>query len=533
MNESLNMLVRVQQLIGLGGLSMLGAMSYDIYKKNKSKKKLATATLGNLEQFSDLEGTNGIKISEDLQLSEKYSNEGTMIFGSTGSGKTTKIMIPNLLSNDLKGSIIVTDPKGELYRLTSNYQNKVCKRNVLVFNPLNPSKSSHYNPLEACKNDTEVEQLASDLILNGIQALELETGKSSGGSNLEWVMMATPLLTASLLYHKNLEYPYNNIYTSVKFLIDYKDKQIEKILVSSKNESVLNQWRIYRMVAGADRTKGSIKITLATNLKLFLNENIAEITKKSDFKADNLRYKDTILYICYKENQANYLSPLLSVFYGQILNHLIDSDGNKHITLLLDECGNIGRIPRLATNVATVRSRNISTLLIFQDINQLYRLYGDCNGHTILNNLKTKILLPASSDLNTLSYFVKLCDKEEVRTSNVSNSVTGHTTISNGATTRDLFTIDELRTMEKHEYIAVIHNKKVIKSKQNFYFENKEYIDRVQINKNDICKDNTMTIKNNIKPYKYIKDEENELTDEQETQIGSLLSQIWSEDENE
>lgn len=227
---------------------------YSAYAKNKLNKieKLAKGHIINKNDIKDMTGNDGLIISKDIQLKEKFDFEGSAIIGPTGSGKTTSFFFTNLLSNNLKGSIIVTDPKGELFKLTSEYQEKVCKRKVLKFKPLSPSESEKYNLLTSCKDDSEVIELANNLLINGSLSIELTTGKATGGA--EWVQMAEPLLAAALLYAKRLEYPFNNIEFSLKILTTLSTEQLNELFTNSKNNSCIDQWNIFKMVSGLTLT---------------------------------------------------------------------------------------------------------------------------------------------------------------------------------------------------------------------------------------------------------------------------------------
>ena len=57
-----------------------------------------------------------------------------------------------------------------------------------------------------------------------------------------------------------------------------------------------------------------------------------------------------------------------------------------HVRCLIDECANIGQIPKLEKLVATIRSREISACLVLQAQSQLKAIYKD-NADTIIGNM--------------------------------------------------------------------------------------------------------------------------------------------------
>lgn len=459
---------------------------YSAYAKNKLNKieKLAKGHIINKNDIKDMTGTDGLIISKDIQLKEKFDFEGSTIIGPTGSGKTTSFFFTNLLSNNLKGSIIVTDPKGELFKLTSEYQEKVCKRKVLKFKPLSPNESEKYNLLTSCKDDSEVIELANNLLINGALSIELATGKATGGA--EWVQMAEPLLAAALLYAKRLEYPFNNIEFAFKLLTTLSTEQLNELFSNSKNNSCIEQWNIFKMVSGADRTEGSIKITLATNMKLFADYNINSVGSENTFNIEDLRKESTILYVIYPEHKSNYLAPFIAPFFTQIINKLVESYNNKSlpVTFLFDEFANVGLITNMSTIVSTIRSRKISMNICLQSLTQLYQIYGMGNAKAILNNLKTKIVLPGLSDIETTNYLSDVCGNKEITVCNTNMSAKSENK-SYSKTKIKIFESSDIRCLEDNQMIVITSNKQPLISVQNRYYENDRYTNNIIKKDND------------------------------------------------
>lgn len=81
---------------------------------------------------------------------------------------------------------------------------------------------------------------------------------------------------------------------------------------------------------------------------------------------------------------------LISMCYTQLFNLLCekadDVYGGRlpvHVRCLIDECANIGQIPKLEKLVATIRSREISACLVLQAQSQLKAIYKD-NADTMM-----------------------------------------------------------------------------------------------------------------------------------------------------
>ena len=93
-------------------------------------------------------GSGGIKVNI---LHESWH---TLVIGTTGSGKTEGFVIPTiqiLSSTKTKPSLVISDPKGELY--SRNYE-KLKKEgyNIRVFDLRKPFASARWNPMEKAFN---------------------------------------------------------------------------------------------------------------------------------------------------------------------------------------------------------------------------------------------------------------------------------------------------------------------------------------------------------------------------------------------
>ena len=96
--------------------------------------------------------------------------DGVVIFvwGTPGTGKSTAIIIPTLITfgkqknGTYKGSVMVLDLKGELYEKVKKYGTK---RHIKLFSLMDPNKSVHFDPLIKIRkvSDEEREELLGNL----------------------------------------------------------------------------------------------------------------------------------------------------------------------------------------------------------------------------------------------------------------------------------------------------------------------------------------------------------------------------------
>lgn len=449
--------------------NLLGNAIVDIVKP--PKRKMATAKLGDKKELKEILGKNGFKISKNYTLNEKSCFESIGVFAPTRAGKTTSVFIPNLLNENLMySSLVVSDPKGELYETTANFQRSI-GRTPIVFAPLQPEISYTYNLLEECKDLTEIRELAQSLLINGALSMEITTGKSSGG--IEWLTYGVPLLTSALLYCKEQGYPMSTIPNAFNLIIERPSEDLD-LLLNNSSVKVKQQYDMFKTAQGSSKTISSIKMVLSSALALFTDDKLIKTTKKSEFNAQLLREKPICLYIQYPERKSAYLSPFMASFYYQLITKCMDSNSNLPVLYLMDEAANIGMIPNLPSFVSTTASRFIGFMMCFQSLSQLIGLYGRNNAMSIVNNLKTKIVLPGLSDIESLKYISELCGEAEFDVSSSSQNAVGKAT-NNSTIHKNLFNNDEIRRLKTDEVLIISKNFNPVIDKANFYFLQNKY----------------------------------------------------------
>lgn len=262
-------------------------------------------------------------------------------------------------------------------------------------------------------------------------------------------------------------------------LINYDDEEID-LLFNNASEDVKTQYKIFKSVGNAENTIGGIKITMATNLKLFTDKNLNETLMYSEFKPQQLREKPICLYVMYPERKSNYLSPFIASFFSQLIDKTLDyyTDRCLPIICFWDEFANLGQLSNMSVNAATVRSRKIGLVVCLQSLSQLIQVYGRENAKSILNNLKTKIVFPGLSDIETLNYISELSGNTEVKTKSTSqneNSISH----SFSKSKKRLLDDDEVRRLKDDEMLIIMHNRQPIKDLQNCYYKQDKYLSNV------------------------------------------------------
>lgn len=469
--------ISVAQLIGFLGVLSVGAIVPNLKCLGGNKKGLAT-----LNDIKHLLANDGFQISKKISIAFSNIFEHLIIIGPTGAGKSTAIFIPNLLQdnsfNNSDSSIVITDPKGEIYDLTANYQYSI-GRNVKVFSPYDSARSIHYNPLDFCKNKSEVISLARDILVSGNKAVELRNG---GGGNKDsvWINMATPLFASVLLYVYSLGKPHNTIANALRILVNKDEDSLKELLLNEKDKDIEFQYKMYEKCITSPATTGSIQITLVSNVQSFLTPDLERITAYSDFKFEDLRRRKTILYLIYPVEKSYDLSPITSIFFDQLFNKCKVLDKEEHLSIccLFEEFGNVGAIPNFSIHASTLRSHKIALIVCLQDKMQLKSLYGS-HSETIFNNLKNLVLFGGEKDLETLRTISILCGKEDVINISTSNNGKGNTSTTKSFKSSEVMQISDLKNISENEVFIMLKNQKPLLDEINPYYKNYDYLNNI------------------------------------------------------
>ncbi len=277
--------------------------------------------------------------------------------------KTTSFLLTNLLElSKYKKSIICTDPKGEIYRITSSYFRSI-GYNVKVFNLKDMRHSDRWNPLGENETITDVQTTANVIISN--------TQKKSGKDDF-WPRAEENLLKAFLFYFlENLSD--KNTLTNVYHHIANGDiEEIDNIFKKMPQDHPARMsYNIF--ASGSDTIKASVITGLGTRLQAFQNEDLQKLTNESDIDLILPGKKPCIYYIVTSDvdSSNDFLTSLFFTFLFIKLVRYADSQPTgkceNEVFCFLEEFANIGLVPDINKRISTLRSRWISLIPITQN----------------------------------------------------------------------------------------------------------------------------------------------------------------------
>ena len=387
----------------------------------------------------------GLVVDGVNHLTEKTSCQHLMLLAPSGMGKTYKYIYPNLMRQNFHGSIVVMDPSGEIFEKTAASLQKQ-GANIIVIRPFSDEKTNYYNPLKNVNTLSEAKQIADAL-----------TDQIKSKGNPFWDRAGSSLL-ASLIYFMGLVDTKNiACFTTLKSLLSLDDQKRDALICKLKNKQLNEEYSLYEN--SATEVKASILATAKAAIEIYSDENIAQLTEKSDFEFKEIKEKETIVYVIIPETKIYYCRGFLSLFYKQLFDFLTEYKDEKnsyghHVQVFLEEFGNIGRIPNMSSYLTTIRKRRVSISIVIQSIHQIHALYGD-NAQSIISGCVSKLFYPGIDDVKTLKMISDLLGQKTIQSSTYNSSSEG---TSYGTSGQSLMTVDQLRTMDDNHGILISRN---------------------------------------------------------------------------
>jgi type IV secretory pathway TraG/TraD family ATPase VirD4 len=368
---------------------------------------------------------------DERALSRQDSYAHLLLIAPTGSGKTTRYSIPNLLQLD-DCSIVCTDPKGDLFEITGDALRQRGYR-VLLFDAEQPEQSQHFNPLFRLNDDADYQHFANSLIDIENQGAQTEA---------VWRLGSARILQALITTLKNLpDQRYCNMAVLVQLMKSLNSPKTHQLIKQYGDEDT-KEW-FADWIVKPDKTRESQVITGQSVLTRFDTQKVKHLTADDSFDFNALRREKTAIFLKVPSGDPSRLGLIISIFYSQLFRHLLSTKlapSDLGIMAILEEFGNLSVIPNFESVIALIRSKRVGLALVCQDLHQIHSLYKS-NANTIISNCSSILAYPGIKDPATLNYLTKLLGRTtiEIKTEGHRPQLLG----------RNLLNEDEIRTLER------------------------------------------------------------------------------------
>jgi len=346
--------------------------------------------------------------------------------------------------------------------------------NVKVLNLLEMDKSDCYNPFAYIREETDIVKLITNLISN-------TTPKGATPSDPFWEKAEGLFLQALFYYVWMEEKPTKrNFETLLKLMgeaevteqgkpsrLDVRMKFLEESSLLGSNHPAVKQYN--KCMRGAGDTVRSIIISANSRLAFLENKQVLRMLSKDEMNLADLGIgvngdgeTKTVLFCVIPDSDKSY-NFIVGMLYTQIFQELYyQADFNCggrlpiHVTFMLDEFSNVALPDDYCSLLSTMRSREISSVIIIQNLAQIKALFKD-TWETIPGNCDTLIYL-GGNEVSTHKYISELLGKGTIdkRSSGETRGRQGSSSRNYDVLGRELYTADEVRKIDNKKLFIFV-----------------------------------------------------------------------------
>ena len=374
----------------------------------------------------------------------------TLVIGATGSGKTTCLVDPLVYSlAKAKESMVITDPKGEIYKMHSNLL-RAKGYKIIVLNFREPQKGNCWNPLTLpyqlykAGNTDKATELVDDVALNILQDKKAQDPFWEKSASDYFAGVTLGLFEDAKEEEVNLN--------SISYITTVGEEKCPpsnyiKEYFTMKGEASTPYVFASNTINSPTETKGGILSVFRQKIRLFASrKQLSEMLSRSDFNMRDIGKQPTAVFMVIHDEKTTYHA-LATIFIKQCYETLIDvaqESGGKlpvRTNFILDEFANMPPLKDVTTMVTAARSRAIRFTFIIQNFAQLNDVYGKEDAETIRSNCGNLIYL-LTTELAALEEISKLCGEKKSKDKEKTAST-------------PLVTVSDLQKMKMNEAIIL------------------------------------------------------------------------------
>lgn len=321
-----------------------------------------------------------------LHLMDETKGPHILLSGATGSGKTTllHIVLPQLRKRGDR--VVVVDMNGDF---VSSYFDPTAGDALL--NPLD-ARSQHWSPWADAKTDSDFDLIAKALM-----------GKEKHSETF-WDTAPRQILAQGLKKMKSKP----SLHELIDVLTIQPLKEFHKFFRETPVAPLTDPQ--------ADKTTVSLRSSLTEKILPLLN---LKDTSSPFSIHDFLHHKKGWLFLASLPHQRATLAPLQAIFLENVLQGLMQQTAHDtkrpHTWVVIDELPAL-TLPSLKTFLAESRKYGVSVVAAFQNIHQLFAIYGAHEAKHMMDQFATTFFFQGGDIQTAQLTSQSLGEKEVVHT---------------------------------------------------------------------------------------------------------------------
>lgn len=424
---------------------------------------------------------------EKIRCRVDCTDSHTLLISTTGGGKTTAFLYPNLEYCCAVGmSFFTTDTKGDVFRDYALISEKYYGYESYIIDLRNALKSHNYNLLQLTNKYIDLyadtgnisymaraeryAKIISKTIING------KGFEGHGGQNAYFYDAAEGLITSVILLVSELcpnsERHIVSVFKIINELMEIDPDTIPKSendkrkpknyfhkLMNIIPDTHKAKWFAGSALSAPQQQMSSVMTTAMSRLLSFIDSELEQIICfDSKIDAEYYCQNKTSVFLVFPENDTT-KHFMVSLFINQFYNECIEYANNHNNRLdrrtyfFLDEVGTIPKIEAASQMFSAGRSRGILQIPMIQSLSQLDKNYGKEESKIIqecCQNVLFGGLTPLSSSAKELSHML---GTQTVQVGSVSKGAKHSNSTNYQMHGKPLMSEDEIKRMPKYNFV--------------------------------------------------------------------------------
>lgn len=421
------------------------------WRKNHKKKKTQIENASKEKAHGVVFGKKG----KNVFYSPSNQEGHIAVFGGSGLGKTSALLIPTLRS--WTGTSFTIDISGDICK-------NVDVSHKMIYEPANP-KSIPYNifgPIDRLKNEDDKNEALEELAF-----LMMPDDEKMADTAKFFNTEGRKILTASLIafYHAGMDF-----ISICEKIVGSSWKDLFNEIDSTECVKAIQY--INSFSGASEQNTAGCKQSADGILKLFAtNERVKKTIRRpysqeAAFIPSELEKNN--VFVVVDDSKLKLYSPLLHIITAQSLEYFSNRSNDSKTTILfcLDEFASLGKM-EITDALRKLRKKHVRIMMLTQSMADIDLIYGHDERMAMMNNYRYKVILGAD-DTDTQEYFAKLIGYQETKKHSISENAKSTTRTESEDKE---WVIEPAELARLGEELVLLHPDGHMKLKKNFYYK--------------------------------------------------------------
>lgn len=348
----------------------------------------------------------------DGGIGQTLPNYNVLVVGCSGTGKSLSVNYPTLYEMRESSLIATFSKAGEARQMAEHFRRKGYK--TMICDLANPEKSDvAFDPLQYVCSFDDINDLAAQSVTSVLQKT-VDDYWNNKAKPLIGALIAAAMMTKEnatfadvldLFDKMTLEEHGYGITTGL-------DDTFARLKRKAPDSYAVREFYNFRSLPV--KTASCVRDTAASALAAMYPESLRKmIRSNSSIDFERLATERTALFIItspVNTSLYNFANLIFATGIRQLLSYAAECDDcrlPRNVRLVFDDFAVGSKIQNFPNHISIFRSAGISTVILLQSESQLFSLYGEQDGQTVINNVATYCYFAGGMDLTTCEHVAK------------------------------------------------------------------------------------------------------------------------------